>query len=151
MASAQGGQQFSSVIERHDPDLPVYLMVPNAVPGAFGQTHTFIVEANINDSPVGRRSIKPWGDGRWFMELTKVHCARLGIGVGDRITITVNPTEEEPAELTGSIIAHGLGDRWSKLSAARRRALSEHVFDARRPETRKSRIERIVGGLRGET
>jgi hypothetical protein len=49
-------QAFAAAIERHHPDLPVYLIVPADSPAAFGKQRTFVVEAAINGSPVAARS-----------------------------------------------------------------------------------------------
>ena len=138
---------FTATIERHHPDLPVYLIVPGTVAAAFGRDRTFVVEASVNGDAVGRRSIKPWGDGRWFLELTKVQCTRLGVGEGDAVTVRVRPAPEVPPALAARIAALGLEARWARLSAAERRMLCEHVFAAKKEATQTARIERVVARL----
>lgn len=80
-----GSAHFDATLERHHPELPVFVMVPGEVALGFGKSATFVVEAMVDNQPIGRRSIKPWGDGRWFMELTKAHGRRLGIAAGSSI------------------------------------------------------------------
>jgi len=145
-------QQFSVALERHQPHLPVYLMVPKTVADVFGKPGTFVVEAAINGSPIGRRSIKPWGDGRWFMELTKVQCAQLNVGPGDAVDVELIAAPEVPAELASRIAEEGLSERWADLSAADRRAMAEHIFAAKKATTRAARIDRTLARLRaGDT
>lgn len=143
-----GRLRFDAVVERHHPDLPVYVIVPREVAESFGRQRTFVVEAVVNERAIGRRSIKPWGDGRWFMELTKAQTKRLGIAPGSSVAIGVAPAAEVPEDLTTRLDAAGLTPRWHELSDAQRRALSETVFEAKKPATRLARIERVVASLR---
>ena len=143
-AAAADAQDFAATIERHHPGLPVYLIVPGTVAAAIGRARTFVVEAAVNGDAVGRRSIKPRGDGRWFLELTKAQCARLEVGLGDAVTIRVRPAPEVPP---ARIAALGLEARWARLSAAERRMLCEHVFAANKEATQTARIERVVARL----
>ena len=121
--------------------------MPDTVAAAFGRDRTFVVEAAVNGHAVGRRSIKPWGDGRWFLELTKPQCARLGVGVGDTVTVRLRPAPEMPPALAARIAALGLEARWASLSAAERRLRCEHIFAAKKEATRTARIERVVARL----
>ncbi|MDJ0895301.1 MAG: YdeI/OmpD-associated family protein [Alphaproteobacteria bacterium] len=140
--------RFDAFLERHDPDLPVYVIVPARVARAYSKQRTFVVEAAVNGRNVGRRSIKPWGDGRWFMELTKVHCRRLDIAPGDRLSVSVSLAQELPTDLQARISELDLSERWEALSEAQRRAFAETVFEAKKPETRQARIERVLAALR---
>lgn len=144
MSETQG---FVAAIERHHADLPVYLIVPTAVVDAFARQRTFVVEAEVDGQKIGRRSIKPWGDGRWFMELTKAQCRRLAVGPGSRVEVAIALAEEMPADLAARIEELGLGQGWARLTEAERRSCAETVFDAKRPATRSARIERIVARL----
>ena len=139
--------RFVSLLDRHQPDLPVFAIVPGTVAEAFGKTRTFIVETRINGLPLGRRSIKPWGDGRWFLELTKAHCKALGVDVGSNLSVDVALAPETPDDLRQRIDQAGLAGAWGRLSEAQRRGFSESVFDARRPATRAARIDRILATL----
>jgi hypothetical protein len=141
------GASFAARVERHHPELPVYLLVPAEIVIGFGRDATFVVEASVAGRAIGRRSIKPWGDGRWFMELTKAQCDRLGVGEGDRVEVDLRPAPELPAELEAALAARGLEAAWARLSAAERRALAEDVFAAKRPETRARRLQRALTRL----
>ena len=140
---------FQATLEQKQADLPVYLMVPTAVPEGFGRDGTFVVDAISEGKEIGRRSIKPWGDGRWFMELTKPQLANLGLHVGASIALEVSLAQETPDELTARIRELGLEHAWNGLSEAQRRAFSESIFEAKRPTTRAARVERTLVALRG--
>lgn len=143
-------RSFRSRLERHHEDLPVYLLVPESVIVAFAAEETFVAEARIEGQPVGRRSIKPWGDGRWFMELTAAHRGRLDLRIGQTVQVSLTEAPAEPDALRRAITRCRLDAAWQGLTAARRRALCEGVFEARRPATREARIERILTMLRGD-
>lgn len=144
--------RFSAVLRRHHPDLPVYLLVPPGVPAAFGAAETFVVEAEIDGRPVGRRSVKPWSrqadDDRWFLELTKAQLGALGLDQGSRVEVALVPARAVPPELETALQEAGLQAAWSALGAAERRALAEEVFAAKKPETRSRRIDKALSMLR---
>ncbi len=140
--------RFTAVIKRHHDDLPAYLIVPGELGDDYGKQGTFVVELVINGKEIGRRSIKPWGDGRWFLELTRKQCGQLDIQPGDVVSVDALPAVETPPELMSLIDQHNLGVRWRGLSDAQRRAFSEHIFDAKKESTRKSRLERTISWLR---
>lgn len=142
------GASFEAALHRHHPELPVYILVPGEIVARFERTATFVVQASVAGRRIGRRTVKPWGDGRWFMELTKAQTKRLGIAPGSSVAIGVAPAAEVPEDLTTRLDAAGLTPRWHELSDAQRRALSETVFEAKKPATRLARIERVVASLR---
>ena len=140
--------RFEATVERHHPELPVYVVVPAEVAEGLGKTGTFVVQAAAEDQDIGRRSVKPWGDGRWFLELTQPQCARLNIRVGSRIAFRVCEAEAMPADLAVRLADLELMPEWNGLTEAQRRAFAESVFDAKKPATRQTRIERAVASLR---
>ena len=115
---------------------------------AFGRDKTFMVEATVNDRAVGRRSVRPWGGGRWFLELMKRQCKRLGISEEDRVRLSLAAAPDTPADLTDRIEAAGLGAQWLALSEVQRRSIAESVFEAKRDSTRRTRIEKAISMLR---
>ena len=139
---------FETLAELCHEGMPLYAIVPDDVIRALRPEGTFVVQALLNGSlDAGRRTIKPWGDGRWFMEFTKVHCGKAGIAEGGRVAVTLRPVPETPEALLAALAAANLTARWEALTSARRRALSEAVFTAKRPETAQARIEKIVTQL----
>ena len=62
---------FTAVLQRKDPNLPVYVVVPNALVANWGLDATKVVEGTVNCHPTGRRSMKRWNNARdsdWFVE-----------------------------------------------------------------------------------
>jgi hypothetical protein len=141
------GASFEAALHRHHPELPVYILVPGEIVARFERTATFVVQASVAGRRIGRRTVKPWGDGRWFMELTKAQCARLGVGAGDVVEVDLVPAPELPEELEAALDARGLRGGWARLTPAERRAIAEEVFAARRADTRARRIERVLARL----
>lgn len=140
--------EFSAELARHHPDLPIFLLVPPETVAGFGAAGTFVAGATVNGLDIGRRSVKPWGDGRWFLELTKAHCAALDVAEGDSVRVRLQTVPPTPPDLEAAIRTEGLTDAWSALSEAQRRSVSEDVFAAKRPATRAARIAKTVAWLR---
>lgn len=138
-------------IERKFEHLPVFAIVPSEAAASLGKTGTFVVEAEVNGQPIGRRSIKPWGDGRWFLELTKTQSQRLQVGPGDRVRLDLFEAPEVPAELEARLKREGLWQAWLAWTPAQRRSLCEPIFAAQREATRNGRIERVIKALRAKT
>ena len=98
--------------------------------------------------PLGRRTVKPWGDGRWFIEFTKQQCAALNAAPGDRIPLSLHAAPDIPPELEVRLKESGLWEVWWGRSAAQRRAVCEAIFAAKRETTRQTRIERLLDELK---
>ena len=63
---------FETLAEECHAGMPLIVLVPDDVIRKLSPEGTFVAHAVLNASlDAGRRSIKPWGDGRWFMELTR--------------------------------------------------------------------------------
>ncbi len=139
---------FDTVAEECHEGMPLFVLVPDNVIQTLRPEGTFVVQALLNGSlDAGRRTIKPWGDGRWFMELTKAHCRKAGIAEGARVSVTLRPAADTPEALSEALTQAGLATRWEALTKAQRRAFSEEVFAAKKPETARARIEKIVTQL----
>ena len=134
-------------LKRKALQLACYIEIPQALVAAWDIAATTVVEATANNTPIGRRTLKPWGDGeRWFIELTGMHCKQLDVAVGDRIDLSLTRADETPPrELLDVIETSSIAkSRWQKLTAAQRRMLSEHVRDAAREPTRVKRARQAL-------
>lgn len=102
-----------------------------------------MVELRIDSRATGRRSLRRWGKGvdAWFIDLPDRLCREHGLLTGQRVSIELQRASETlPMELTVLIERDGAArSAWDALTAARRRALREHVLAAKRPETRTRR------------
>jgi Bacteriocin-protection, YdeI or OmpD-Associated len=92
----------------------------------------------------GRKSVKPWGDGRFFLDLPQSLCRRADADTGDSVEIVLVPVSDDPPdELVAAVTADPSARRsWERLSPSQRRAIVNDVLDAVRADTRQRRVER---------
>jgi Bacteriocin-protection, YdeI or OmpD-Associated len=140
--------RIETLVERKDPSLPRFVVIPSQSLLPWMLHGTTTVQVTLNDVDLGRRSLKRWGRERdcWFVDLTSVHCKAAGVDTGDRAVLEVRrATTELPDELTRLIAGDSIARRcWEALSPARQRALAEHVRAAKQAGTR---VRRAAAGL----
>ena len=144
---------LTAVLQRKDPRLPVYIVVPCENVAAWGLTGTTIVEGSINGHDFGRRSIKRWSSEEasdWFLEFTAPFCKAAGIEVGNQLDVSLKlASNAVPAELEVLLRNDpALLATWRQLSEYARRAGQEHIANAKSKVTRARRAAAIVDGLR---
>lgn len=138
--------EFSGTVERKDPSLPCYMVIPSDLLESWSLRETTVIEGALNDTELGRRTLKPWGADRWFVELPKALCRKAGISVGDRVNLRIRRASTRlPRELAALIESdRGARRAWDQMSPSRQRMLREHVIAAKRPATRQRRAERAL-------
>ena len=151
-ARAPAPAVFTAVLQRKDPKLPVYTVVPGGVVSTWGLAGTTMVEGTVNGHALGRRSMKRWSsapDADWFVEYTAPFCALAGIAVGDRLAITLWPADSGlPAELEAPLGRDPvLRSAWDRLSEYVRRTQMEHVRAGKSAATRGRRAAAILQRL----
>jgi hypothetical protein len=121
------------LVERKSPDLPNYAVVPNGVLQPWGLQGTTTVEGEINGIQIGRRSIKRWDEGRWFIEFPASLAHRAGFETGDRVRLELRVASVElPRELEELLKKEPRArETWDRLSESRRRMLREQVLSAK--------------------
>lgn len=138
------------VVERKDPSLPRFVVIPADTLDAWEPTGTFIAEVTLDGTAIGRRSVKAWGGGRdvWLFDLTREQCRRAAVDTGDRVRIELRRADTTPPVELRELLEADAAARttWSELSAAHRRRIAEHVRQAKRPETRRARARRAFEG-----
>lgn len=139
---------FEARIERHRDDLPAFVLLPPEAVAQFAPEATFSVDVWGEDAPLGRRAVKAWGDGRWFFDLTLAQLKAMGCGPGATAPFRLKRAPDTPQELAAALSAAGLDAAWRKLARGVRRQAAESVFDAKRPETKRARIERVLAQVR---
>jgi hypothetical protein len=140
---------FEARIERHHPNLPRFVLL-NVDPTLLWDVEsTFVAEAFFNGHSIGRRSVKPWGDGRWFLDVTQKHCDDFGIDTGALLQVTLKyVADPTPSDLSNAFATNRwLEVHWSSLRPTRRRQLSQWVEEARQPVMRQRRVDEIVAML----
>jgi hypothetical protein len=141
-----------SVLERKDPRLPVFFVVPAACLAGWGLTATVIVDGRINGTPLGRRALKKWDADRWYIELTAPLCKAAGLQPGDALSVElVLADQREPGELQAVLQAEpDLARRWARVPRAQARAAMEHVRAGKDPTTRARRAAALAARLRAQ-
>ncbi len=134
-------------VERHHPDLPRYVVVPDSAVEPWKLGGTTIVEGAAGGVELGRRSLKRWDADRWFVDLPGKWCRDAGISTGDEVELTLRPASSElPQELARLIVNSSAAEKaWGRLTASQQRILREHVLAAKRRETRERRARRGLG------
>lgn len=91
--------------------------------------------------------------GRYMIGVSAEHRAGAGVAAGDKVDVTleldVQPrTVDVPADLAKAIKAAGVKDAFDRLAFTYRKEHARSVEEAKKPETRARRIEKIVDSLR---
>ena len=141
---------LTAVVQRKQPNLPRYLLVPSARLAGWHVTDTIVVDTALNSITIGRRTLKRWDARRWFVELPERSCQRVGVDIGQRVTLTIRRAATDMPRELAELVQRDAQARiaWSALSESRRRMLQEEVRSAARPETR---ARRARCGLRLES
>lgn len=136
--------KFTAVLQRKDPRLPVYVVVPYEAIAPWNLHGTTVVEGSVNGYEIGRRTIKRWdsvAQSNWFIELTAQFCSLAGLSVGDKLNVSLaRAATEVPAELEAALEQNSKARAvWDRLSEAKKRAIAEHVRSGKAPATRERR------------
>lgn len=120
--------------------------VPSEVSGALPARSHIPVQATANSHRF-RTTLVPRGGGNHRLFLNGDARARAGVGEGDDVTITLalddDPREAPiPDDLAAALPSDGI-ERLLALPPAMRRSMLDWLTEAKRPETRQRRIERI--------
>lgn len=144
-------QQFEATIQEADRG-GAYIPVPPPVLEALGGGARIPVRATFDGIPY-TGSIANMGNGPCLGILKSIR-AQLAKSPGDKVTITVERdtterTVEVPADLAAALKEKGLRQSFDALSYTTRKEHALSVTDAKRPETRTRRIEKIITSLGG--
>lgn len=132
--------RITTKLERKDPGLPVYVVIPGQSIKAIGLAQTTVIEGSVNGQDFGRRTIKSWGKGRddWFVEFTASFCKKAGLAAGEQIEIELKLADTStPAELEKILLNNkNIAAAWEALTESRRREAGEHIRAAKSSATR---------------
>ena len=146
--------RVSARLQRKDPSLPVYVVIPGRHVEPWGLSGTTLVEGTANGYPFGRRTIKAWGKGSddWFVEFTAPFCKAAGVSVGDGVDLELELADTSTPKELDSILAKSerLTTAWLALSDRERREAREHVRAAKAESTRERRAASIADRLRAK-
>lgn len=144
---------LTTKLQRKDPSLPVFVVIPAKVVAPWKLSGTTVIEGTANGYSFGRRTIKAWGKGidAWFVEFTAPICKATGMSVGDQVTLELRIADTSvPKELESVLSSSAaLSKTWSKLPDRAKRDASEYVRAAKNAATRERRAHAVVGKIRG--
>jgi hypothetical protein len=130
-----------------------FVEVPFDAKAEFGSARAR-VDVTFDGEPY-RGTIAPMG-GAYLIGILKEIRSRLGKDIGDTVHVTMQvdaaPREiAVPAEVAKALKGAGLTAAFSKLSYTHRKEYIEAFLEAKKPETRQRRIDRMLDDLgRGE-
>jgi hypothetical protein len=134
---------------RHHPQFSRLVTIPLDEIAMWKLNGTTVVEGTINDTELGRRSLKRWDDRQcWWIDLPEPLCKKTNLEVGDTVKLKIHLASDElPEELKHLLKKSSAAKaRWEKLTTAQQRMLREEIFAARTSETRARRAEKALGG-----
>lgn len=138
----------SATVRKKAPQLPAFVEIPSSAVAHWCLERTTTVLASFDGNRAVRRSLKPWDEERWFIDLPKRVLDSCGLEVGGVVEVDLVPVATElPVELAD--LLRGDSDaalRWERMTASRQRAIREHILSAAKPETRQRRAERALCG-----
>jgi hypothetical protein len=145
--------KIKTQLQRKDPRLPVYVVVPGKFVQPWGLSGTTIIEGTANGFPIGRRTIKAWGKGidDWFVEFTAPFCKVAGLNVGDDVILELQRADISTPEELQDLLARSkkLDSMWMALPEKDRRDAGEFIRAGKVLATRQKRASVITEKLQG--
>jgi Bacteriocin-protection, YdeI or OmpD-Associated/Domain of unknown function (DUF1905) len=143
---------FSTIVQP-DPDGVLLIEVPAHVMAALSEKKRIPVNVTLNGISY-RSTIAVYG-GKFYVPARKEirEAATLAAGKRAHVTLeadTAGRTVMVPSDLARALASAKLRPAFDALSFSRRREHVAAVTDAKRPETRVARIERVVKALRSQ-
>ena len=136
---------ITSTVSRHHPQFSRLVTIPLDVVASWELSDTTVIEGKINDTELGRRSMKRWDDRNcWWIDLPEPLCKRAKLETGDEVTLRIRLASEDlPGELNDLLAKNSVAKaNWQKLTKAQQRMLREEVFAAKSPEARTRRAKK---------
>jgi Bacteriocin-protection, YdeI or OmpD-Associated/Domain of unknown function (DUF1905) len=142
-------ERFETVLQTEGPG--TFVEVPLDVPALYGRARA-PVQVTINGYRF-RSTVAVYG-GRYFLPVKRAVREAAGVAAGDLVVVEVEP-DSAPREVeVPSDLAAALADdpaaaaAFERLSYTHRREYVEWLGEARRPETRRRRVDETVARLR---
>ena len=144
---------FTAALQRKDPRLPVYVVVPYAHVAQWKLEATTMVEGTIHGQAFGRRSMKRMNatsHSDWFVEFTAPICKALGVRVGDELKLSLRLAATEIPQELQALLAQdpSMQASWNSLSEYTRRTTMEHIRAGKTEVTRLRRALAIASQLK---
>lgn len=135
---------INSTVSRHHPQFSRLVTIPLDVVAPWKLSDTTVIEGKINDTDLGRRSMKRWDDRDcWWIDLPEPLCKRAKLETGDEVTLKIRLASEElPVELNQVLKNRDARAKWDQLTAAQQRMLREEIYSAKSSEARTRRAKK---------
>lgn len=151
-AARSAVRRFRAVVERAEGGEVCAINIPFDVEKTFGTRGRVAVRGTLNGAPF-RGSLFRMGGDCHFMVVNRKLRAAAGVSGGETVPVTVERDTEPRVIDPPADFARALEENreaaatWGGLSYTHRREHVEHVEEARRPETRRRRIEKSIALL----
>jgi putative heme degradation protein len=130
------------------------IKIPYDVRALFGKARAPVVVTVLAGQEHTYRSTVAVYGGAYFVPLNKVNATAAAIAADEPFSVTVAFDDQPrvvtvPADLAAAIDEAEVRERWDRLSHTHQREHVEAVEGARKPETRRRRIQGAVDRLNG--
>lgn len=136
-----------SKVIRHNPQFSRLVTIPINNIEPWTLTGTTTVEGTINNTDLGRRSLKQWEERKcWWIDLPEPLCKKARLETGDEVQLTIRLASEDlPDELKDLLENNTVAKtNWEKLTHPQQRMLRENIFAAKTSATRRRRAEALL-------
>ena len=137
----------TSKVIRHNPQFSRLVTIPRDKIEPWKLDGTTTVEGTINDTDLGRRSLKRWDERQcWWIDLPEPLCKKAKLDTGDEVKLTIRLASEElPDELKDLLTNNSVAKaNWEQLTEAQQRMLREDIFGAKTTPARRRRAEKVL-------
>ncbi len=140
-----------TALPRQQPDGVLALEVPEDVVDRLGAMGRAPVQVTLNG--VNYRSTLAVYGGKHYLPVRREFREAAALEAGHEAEITLEldtdpRTITVPPDLAGALAEAGLEPAFASLSFTRRKEIVESVTGAKRAETRRSRIEKVIATMR---
>jgi hypothetical protein len=148
-ASKSTVKRFRALVERKEGGEVCAVTIPFDVEKTFGARARVPVRGTLNGAPF-RSSLFRMGGDCHFMVVNRQMRESASVSGGETVPVTmerdaeprvITPPDDFARALKGNKDARAA---WDKLSFTHRREHVEHIEDAKKPETRRRRIEKSI-------
>jgi len=137
---------ITSTVTRHHPQFARLVTIPLETVAPWKLSDTTVIEGTINDTELGRRSLKRWDDRKcWWIDLPEPLCKRAKLETGDEVTLKIRLASEDlPDELSQVLKDRKARAKWDTLTQAQQRMLREDIYAAKSSEARTRRATKVL-------
>ena len=132
---------------RHNPQFSRLVTIPLDKIEPWRLTGTTTVEGTIDETDLGRRSLKLWEERKcWWIDLPEPLCKKAKLETGDEVQLRIRLASADlPDELKDLLANNSVAKaNWEKLTQPQQRMLREEIFAAKTSATRRRRAETLL-------